>query len=88
MLAILTKNKTLIQGTGASFAAIGTTMHILNVASMVPPSVGHTWSTIAIAGFFLTSSSHIGKGLFKLKLIKERKKSHLSYTHKNDVALP
>lgn len=87
MLAIFTKNVRLIQGTGVSFAVVGTTIHILNVVNMVPIPVGHTWSTIAIAGFFLTSSSQIGKGLFKMKLVKE-KKSWPSRNHKNDVSLP
>jgi hypothetical protein len=88
MMAIFTKNGRVLQGTGISFAVVGTTMHILNVANMVPSPIGHTWSTIAIAGFFLTSSSQIGRGLFKLKFIKKSKKSRLLHTHKNDVTLP
>lgn len=52
MLAILTKNGKIVQGTGISFAVVGTTMHILNLASMVPSPVSHTWSTLAIAGSF------------------------------------
>jgi hypothetical protein len=86
MLAIFTKNGRVVQGTGVSFAVVGTTMHILNIASMVPSPIGHTWSTLAIAGFFLTSSSQIGKNLLKLKLSKSKKSP--SQNHKNDVALP
>ncbi|WP_337861946.1 hypothetical protein [Nitrososphaera sp.] len=88
MLAILTKNGKIVQGTGISFAVVGTTMHILNVASMVPSPVSHTWSTLAIAGFFLTSSSQIGRSTLFKGLVKKGKKSQVSRTHKNDVALP
>lgn len=87
MLAIFTKSSRVVQGTGVSFAVVGTTMHILNVANMVPIPIGHTWSTVAIAGFFLTSSSQIGKGISKMKLVKEKKFRPL-HNHKNDVALP
>jgi hypothetical protein len=59
MLAIVTKNVRIVQGTGVSFAVVGTTMHMLNIANMVPSPISHTWSTLAIAGFFLTSSSQI-----------------------------
>jgi hypothetical protein len=90
MLALFTKNGRVIQGTGVTFALVGTSMHILNVINLMPSPVSHTWSTLAIAGFFLTSSSQISSGLGKLGGLKKRQKnkSQTSHIHKNDVALP
>jgi hypothetical protein len=63
MLTLFTKNRRIVQNAGISFAILGTTMHVLNVANVVTPPVSHTWSTVAIAGFFLTTSSQIGKSI-------------------------
>ena len=85
MLALFTKNGRVIQGTGVTFALVGTSMHILNVINLMPSPVSHTWSTLAIAGFFLTSSSQISNSIGKLGVLN---KSQTSQIHKNDVALP
>ena len=55
----------------------------------MPSPISHKWSTPAIAGFFLTSSSQLSNGLGKLGGLKKRRnKSQTSQIHKNDVALP
>ena len=87
MLAIFTKNGSIVYGTGISFAVVGTAMHILNVVNAIPSPLSHTWSTLAIVGFFLTSSTQIGRGIFKLNALKKHK-APPQYIHKNDVALP
>lgn len=91
MLAILVRNNKIIQGTGMSFAILGTSMHMLNIANLVTPTLSHAWSAIAIAGFFMTASSQIGKGLItKAQCIGlPAKSSVLSSSARNDdVALP
>ena len=65
MLALLVRNSRIIQSTGMSFAVLGTTMHMLNVANLMSPSLSHTWSAIAILGFVLTASSQIRGSLFQ-----------------------
>ena len=88
MLALFTKNGRIVQATGVSFAVVGTTMHIFNVASVMPSPISHAWSTLAIAGFFLTSSSQIRNSLVKLKFIKKRVHKRQTPNTHNDVALP
>jgi hypothetical protein len=63
MLAVFVRNSKIVQSTGMSFAVLGTPMHMLNVANLMTPALSHTWSAIAIAGFFMTASSQIGRGL-------------------------
>jgi hypothetical protein len=78
MLALFTKNGRVIQGTGVTFALVGTSMHILNVINLMPSPISHTWSTLAIAGFFLTSSSQISNGLGKFGGLKKRQKKQVT----------
>lgn len=87
MLAVITKNNRIVYGTGVSFAVIGTAMHVLNVASVMPLPLSHTWSTLAIVGFFLTSSTQIGRGFSKLHALRKRN-APSRYIHRNDVSLP
>lgn len=95
MLALLVRNSKIIQNTGVSFAVLGTTMHVLNVANLMSPTLSHTWSAIAILGFCLTASSQIrGTLIGKILWIKRRKtatsgsSNTTSINERNDVALP
>lgn len=90
MLAVFIRNSKVVQNAGLSFAALGTTMHVLNVASLMTPSLSHTWSAIAIIGFFMTASSQIGGGFVaKIPRAKRRKITGSKVNNtRNDVALP
>jgi len=91
MLAIFVRNGKIIQSTGMSFAALGTTMHVLNVANMMTPTISHTWSAIAIAGFFMTASSQIVKGFVKRIPMVNKQTSNAALSsgvRNDDVALP
>jgi hypothetical protein len=89
MLAVFIRNNRIIQNAGLSFAALGTTMHMLNVASLMTPSLSHTWSAIAIVGFFMTASSQIRKGMIgKIPLVNRKRNNHRSENARNDVSLP
>lgn len=89
MLAVFIRNSKVVQNAGLSFAALGTTMHVLNVASLMTPSLSHTWSAIAIAGFFMTASSQISRGFIaKIPLINRKRGGSRSNNARNDVALP
>lgn len=95
MLTILIRNAKIVQNTGMSFAVIGTTMHVLNVSDMMTPVLSHTWSAIAIVGFFMTAGSQVSRGFFTVKRIplvnkwKRSASSSGSVTMRNDdVSLP
>ena len=88
MLALLVRNSRIIQGTGMSFAVLGTTMHALNVANIMPPSLSHTWSAIAILGFVLTASSQIRCSLVGSMSRVKRVGKTAPTNERNDVALP
>ena len=89
MLAVFIRNNKIVQNAGLSFAALGTTMHMLNVASLMTPSLSYSWSAIAIIGFFMTASSQISRGLIaKIPLINRKRNNHGSDNARNDVALP
>jgi len=89
MLAVFIRNSKIVQNASLSFAALGTTMHMLNVASLMTPSLSHTWSAIAIVGFFMTASSQISRGFIsKIPLINRKRSGYRSNNARNDVALP
>jgi hypothetical protein len=92
MLTLFVRNSRIIQSAGVSFAVLGTTMHLLNVANLVSPALSHTWSAIAVVGFCLTASSQIrGTIMGRMLLIKRRKAttgSVRAVNVRNDVALP
>ena len=92
MLTIFVRNSRIIQGIGMFFAVAGTAMHMLNISSLMTPTLSHTWSSIAIAGFFMTASSPLGNGLITAKALLTRR---LRISHKStnavrndDVSLP
>lgn len=91
MLALFVRNSKIIQGTGISFAALGTTMHVLNVTNLMSPSLSHTWSAVAIAGFCLTASSQI-REILSEQILRARKHKNsfrvITKNERNDVALP
>jgi ABC-type enterochelin transport system permease subunit len=87
MLALLVRNSRIIQSTGMSFAVLGTTMHMLNVANLMSPSLSHTWSAIAILGFVLTASSQI-RGSLSQAMPKIKRAGKAAPRERNDVALP
>jgi hypothetical protein len=89
MLGFFVRNSKIIQTTGVSFAVLGTTMHVLNVANLMSPSLSHTWSAIAILGFCLTASSQT-KGMLagKLPHVKRKGMGPRPNIEKNDVVLP
>jgi hypothetical protein len=92
MLALLVRNSKILQSTGVSFAVLGTTMHVLNVANLMSPTLSHTWSAIAILGFCLTASSQIrgtiiGK-IFWIKRQKTATSNNTTSNERNDVVLP
>jgi hypothetical protein len=85
MLTLFVRNSRIIQSAGVSFAVLGTTMHLLNVANLVSPALSHTWSAIAVVGFCLTAI------MARMLLIKRRKAttgSVRAVNVRNDVALP
>ena len=91
MLALLVRNGKILQSTGVSFAVLGTTMHVLNVANLMSPTLSHAWSAIAILGFCLTASSQIrGTIIGKIFWIKRQKTATSNNTsnERNDVVLP
>lgn len=90
MLGLVVRNTKIIQNTGISFAVLGTTMHMLNVANLMSPSLSHTWSAIAILGFCLTASSQTRGTLFKgmSRVRRRRARGTVSANERNDVALP
>lgn len=91
MLALLVRNSKIIQSTGVSFAVLGTTMHVLNVANLMSPTMSHTWSAIAILGFCLTASSQVrGTLIGKMPRLKRQKAagSITPVNDRNDVVLP
>ncbi|AIF83649.1 hypothetical protein NTE_01586 [Candidatus Nitrososphaera evergladensis SR1] len=89
MLALIVKNKRIVQGTGMSFLVIGTTMHAFNVANLMTPTLSHTWSAVAISGFVLTASSQIGGNLVKkVRHIRKSKPGSRSSNNHDDVVLP
>lgn len=89
MLRFFVRNSKIIQTTGVSFAVLGTTMHVLNVADLMSPSLSHTWSAIAIVGFCLTASSQT-KGMLtgKISIARKRRGIIRHSSERNDVALP
>lgn len=88
MLALIVKNKRIVQGTGMSFLIIGTTIHAFNVANLMTPTLSHTWSAVAISGFVLPASSQLGGNL--AKKVRRIRKSKLDSRSSNnrDVVLP
>jgi hypothetical protein len=92
MLTIFVRNGKIIQSTGMSFAVVGTTIHVLNVSNLMTPTLSHTWSAIAIVGFFMTASSPLGKSLIEMKsLISRRQRSSpasIQGIRNDDVSLP
>lgn len=90
MLGFFVRNSKIIQSAGVSFAVLGTSMHVLNVANLMSPSLSHTWSAIAIIGFCLTASSQT-KGMLAGKIPRIKRKVAVKATssnERNDVALP
>jgi putative Mn2+ efflux pump MntP len=88
MLALIVKNKRIVQGTGMSFLAIGTTIHAFNVANLMTPTLSHTWSAVAITGFVLTASSQIGGNIAKKVRRIRKPKPDLRSCNNRDVVLP
>jgi hypothetical protein len=90
MLGLVTRNSRIIQNTGISFAVLGTSMHVLNVANLMSPSLSHTWSAIAILGFCLTASSQTRGALLKgMSRVRRRKaRKVVPSKERNDVSLP
>jgi hypothetical protein len=97
MLTFFIRNSKIVQSTGMTFAVMGTTIHILNEANLVTYAISHIWSAIAIAGFFLTGSNQIAKGLVaKVYVLKKNdylqpRRSNSTFQRQkdnSDVALP
>jgi hypothetical protein len=75
MLTLFIKNRRVVQKTGMSFAVVGTTMHVFNVANMMTWTLSNAWSTIAIVGFVLTASSEVGVPLAERIPVRRRRRS-------------
>jgi hypothetical protein len=90
MLTLFIKNKRIVQRTDMSFAVVGTTMHVFNVANMMTSTLSHAWSTIAIAGFVLTASSEVGIPLVKRIPARRRRRGSAGQPGStgNDAVLP
>lgn len=85
------RNTKVVRNTGLSFAIAGTGMHFLNIASATTPQESHTWSAIAIAGFFLTSLSQLKESRLSKFLRKARLRTgNAMHNHakNDDIALP
>jgi hypothetical protein len=92
LLGHIVRNNDIVRNTGLSFAIAGTGMHFLNIASVTTPQLSHTWSAIAIAGFFLTSLSQMKESwLLRLKKTVRQEAGNLIHQQRaknDDVALP
>ena len=88
------RNSKAVRNTGLSFAIVGTGMHFLNIASATTPQISHTWSAIAIAGFFLTSISQLKESNFARlagrKGARAQVRNNMGYQRakNDDISLP